>query len=481
MDRRLRQDQELIGAVSLRFDIRHCLNVAVTEMPHVVVVGGGFGGVAATEELSKEGFRVTLVDRHPYNTFQPLLYQVATGGLNPGDVTYALRYFAAKHDDVRFRRATVEGIDHEAREVICDDGVRIGFDYLIIGNGITTNHFGIPGAAEYTMSMYTRAEALRVRDTIFGSLEIIAGTSDPNSGAFTVVIVGGGPTGVEMAGQLAELKTETIPSTYPELNPARVHVVLVEMTEHLLAPFDDQLRKYTLRELIKRGVDVRLKTAISAVHPHKVDFKDGSSMPVDLVIWAAGVGGDKEIQSWGLPIGRAGRIEVNTDTSVVGHDRIFAVGDASVIADEPLPQLAQPAIQMGKHAARQIARIYRGVETQKFTYHDKGIMATIGRGDAVLQMPNGVKLKGVPAWVGWIVLHLAFLLGGRNRVQTLVNLGSRYAGPRRSNAIIGDVMEPPRMRMLEEGTADEEGTAEEEIEEGEPEVIARASESTTAA
>ncbi len=190
---------------------------------------------------------------------------MATGGLNPGDVTYSLRYFAAEHDDVRFRAAEVIGIDHEKREVICSDGVRVGFDYLIIGNGITTNHFGIPGAAEYTMSMYTRAEALRVRDTIFGSLEIIAGRSDPNSAGFTVVIVGGGPTGVEMAGQLAELKTGTIPSTYPELNPARVHVVLVEMTEHLLAPFDDSLRQYALRELTKRGVDVRLKTAISEV------------------------------------------------------------------------------------------------------------------------------------------------------------------------------------------------------------------------
>ena len=148
-------------------------------MPHVVVVGAGFGGVSATNELAKEGFRVTLIDRHPYNTFQPLLYQVATGGLNAGDVTYSLRYFAAQHEGVRFRRPTVVGIDHETREVICDDGVRIGFDYLIIGNGITTNHFGIPGAAEYTMSMYTRAEALRVRDTIFGGLETIAGTSDP--------------------------------------------------------------------------------------------------------------------------------------------------------------------------------------------------------------------------------------------------------------------------------------------------------------
>ena len=335
-------------------------------MPHVVVLGAGFGGIAATNELSKEGFRVTLLDQFPYNTFQPLLYQGATGGLNPGDGTYSLRYFAAEHEDVRFRVGEVVGIDHDEREVICSDGFRVGFDYLIIGNGITTNHFGIPGAAEYTMSMYTRAEALRVRDTIFGSLEIIAGRSDPNSAGFTVVIVGGGPTGVEMAGQLAELKTGTIPSTYPELNPAHVHVVLVEMTEHLLAPFDDSLRQYALRELIKRGVDVRLKTAISEVEADRVDFKDGSSMPVDLVIWAAGVSGDPRLRDWGLPIGRAGRIEINDDTRVVGEERIFAIGDGSVIVNRPLPQLAQPAIQMGKFAARQIARLHRGLETESF-------------------------------------------------------------------------------------------------------------------
>jgi NADH:quinone reductase (non-electrogenic) len=428
-------------------------------MPHVVVVGAGFGGVSATDELAKEGFRVTLLDQFPYNTFQPLLYQVATGGLNPGDVTYSLRFFAARHDDVRFRRADVVGIDHDQREVICGDGVRVGFDYLIISPGITTNHFGIPGAAKYTMSMYTRAEALRVRDTIFGSLEIIAGRSDSNSSGFTVVIVGGGPTGVEMAGQLAELKTETIPSTYPELNPARVHVVLVEMTEHLLAPFDDSLRQYALRELIKRGVDVRLKTAISEVEMDRVDFKDGSSMPVDLVIWAAGVSGDPQLKDWGLPIGRAGRIEINDDTRVVGEERIFAIGDGSVIVNSPLPQLAQPAIQMGKFAARQIARLHRGLETESFHYHDKGTMATIGRGDAVLEMPIGLKLTGVLAWLGWIVLHLFYLLGGRNRVQTLINLGARYVGPRRSNAIVGDVLETPKLRALDAKERRREGSA----------------------
>jgi NADH dehydrogenase len=422
--------------------------MGVTEMPHVVVVGAGFAGISACATLAKEGFPVTLVDRHPYNTFQPLLYQVATGGLNAGDVTYSLRYFAARHEGVRFRRAGVVDIDHEAQEVVCDDGVRLGYDYLIIANGITTNHFGIPGAAEYTMSMYTRAEALKVRDTIFGSLEIIAGTSDPNTGGFTVVVAGGGATGVEMAGQMAELKNEAIPATYPELNPALVHVVLVEMGEHLLAPFDDSLRKYALRELIKRGVDVRLKTAISEVHPDRVDFRDGSSMPVDLVIWAAGVSGNPVLRQWGIPIGRAGRIEVNGDTRVVGFENVFAVGDSSIIVDNPLPQLAQPAIQSGKHAARQIVRLHRGLETETFKYVNKGTMATIGRGDAVLETPYGVKMKGVPAWLGWIGLHIVFLLGGRNRVQTLLNLGARYAGPRRSHAIVGDVMETPKLRAI---------------------------------
>jgi NADH:ubiquinone reductase (H+-translocating) len=301
------------------------------------------------------------------------------------------------------------------------------------------------------MSMYTRAEALRVRDTIFGALETIAGTSDPNTGAFTVVVVGGGATGVEMAGQLAELKSKAIPDVYPELNPARVHVVLVEMGPVLLAPFDDGLRRYTLRELIKRGVDVRLNTAISEVHADRVDFKDGSSMPVDLVIWAAGVSGNPLLRSWGLPIGRAGRIETNPDTSVVGVEDVYAIGDTSIIVDKPLPQLAQPAIQMGKHVAHQLARKHRGLPSEPFQYLDKGTMATIGRGDAVLQMPVGVKMTGVPAWLGWIALHIVFLLGGRNRIQTLINLSSRYIGPRRSGAIVGDVLEPPRMRAIKRG------------------------------
>ncbi len=419
-------------------------------MPHVVVIGGGFAGLSATETLAKEGFRVTLIDRHPYNTFQPLLYQVATGGLNAGDVTYSLRYFSARYRNVNFRRTTAIGLDHEKREVLCDDGVNIAYDYLIIANGITTNHFGIPGAAEYSVSMYTRAEALRVRDMIFGGIETIAGMSEEHTGGFTIVVVGGGATGVEIAGQLAELKSHAVPVVWPELNPALMHVVLVEMGPALLAPFDDKLRRYTLRELVKRGVDVRLKTAISEVHADRVDFKGGQTMQADLVIWAAGVSGYPLLRDWGLPIGRAGRIEVNSDLSSINDDRVFAVGDASVIVDNPLPQLAQPALQTGKHAAQQITRIHLGQPTVPFEYYNKGTMATIGRADAVVQMPNGLKLTGLFAWLGWIALHIMFLLGSRNRVQTLINLAVRYSGLGRSGVIVGDVAETPRLKAIKQ-------------------------------
>ena len=425
-------------------------------MPHVVVVGAGFGGVAATRELAKLGFRVTVIDQHPYNTFQPLLYQVATGGLNAGDITYSLRFLSSR-SKARFRRARVTHVNHDERTVTCHDGVKVAFDYLIIGTGITTNHFGIPGAAEYTMSMYTRAEALKVRDTIFGGLENIAGAAHPGTGGFTVVVVGGGPTGVEMAGSLAELKESAIPNAYPELDQKKVHVVLVEMANALLLPFDEKLQRYTLSELVKRGVDVRLRTALSEVHPDHVVFKDGNRLDVDLVIWAAGVSGDKSLNDWGVPIGRGGRIEVGTDCRVKGFEHVFAIGDVALITENPLPQLAQPAIQQGKFVAHQISRMLNDEPTQEFVYHDKGTMATIGNRAAVLQLPNGFKMTGTFAWLGWIALHIAFLLGGRNRVQTLVSLASRYASwPRRAGAIVGDVANTPAQAKGKSGETQQE-------------------------
>lgn len=196
---------------------------------------------------------------------------------------------------------------------------------------------------------------------------------------------------------------------------------------------------------------MRLNTAISEVHVDKVDFKDGTSMPVDLVVWAAGVAGDPMIRDWGLPIGRGGRIEVREDLRTLNDDKVFAIGDNCIIVDNPLPQLAQPALQMGKHVAETISRLHSGQPTEPFRYKDKGTMATVGRADAVVQLSNGLKLTGLVAWLGWIALHIAFLLGSRNRIQTLINLAVRYTGLGRSGVIIGDVMEPPKLRAVTAG------------------------------
>ncbi len=408
----------------------------------VVVVGAGFAGAAALPELAHQDVQVTVIDQHPYTTFQPLLYQVATGGVNPGDITYPMRLLSSRNR-ARYRRAKVTGIDHENRRVLVDEGGAIDYDYLIIGVGSTTNHFGIPGAAEHSMSMYTRADALQVRDTIFGALETIAAESETGTGRFDVIVVGGGATGVEMAGAIAELKHAMLTPTFPELNPTEVNVILVEMMDALLMPFEPKLREYARKELVKRGVDVRLDTAIAEVHEGRVDLKDGSWLRADLVVWAAGVAGHPQLDNWGLPTGKGGRIVVGDDLRVSGQDRIFAAGDTAVNPDNPVPMLAQPAIQMGEHAARQIGRLIAGSPTEPFRYHDKGMMATIGNRSAVVQLANGQKITGTLAWVAWVALHLWFLLGGRNRIQTLLSLAFRYVlWPRQAAAIIGDVHPP---------------------------------------
>lgn len=409
----------------------------------VAVIGAGFAGAAALREFAHADLSVTVIDQHPYNTFRPLLYQVATGGLNPGDVTYPLRRLSAR-DHARYRRAKVTGIDTERRRVLVDEGLPIDYDYLIVGIGSTTNHFGIPGAADHTMSMYTRIDAMRVRDAIFGGLEKIASDSETGTGRFTVVVVGGGATGVEMAGAIAELKHAMLTPTFPELDPAEVNVILVEMTDALLGPFDPHLQRYALRQLIKRGVDVRLKTAISSVTKDHVELKDGSTIGADLVVWAAGVAGYPEVKEWGLPTGKGGRILIGDDLRVHDHERIFAVGDNAINPDDPVAQLASPAIQMGEHAARQIIRLARGEQTRPFHYHDRGIMATIGNQSAVVQLATGQRITGPLAWFAWVALHLWYLLGGRNRVQTMINLAYRYfIWPRQTGVIIGDVIEPP--------------------------------------
>jgi NADH dehydrogenase len=315
--------------------------------------------------------------------------------------------------------------------------MEVNYDYLILACGVTANFFGISGAEEHARTTYTRPAAIGVRDRVLGNLEAYAqgreGAVEP-----VVVVVGGGPTGVEMAGALAELRNAGLAYAYPEVDPERVRVVLVEMTDKVLAPFDPKLREYAADALRNRGVDMRLGVAVKEVRPDCVLLADGERLPSSATIWATGVKVDDEVSAWGLPQGRGGRILVGSDLRVEGHPEIFTVGDVAV-GDNPLPQLARPAIDGGRHAGAQVRRLLAGEPTEAFVYRDRGISATIGRSDAVIQLPFGVKLRGLVAWLGWVGVHVVLLMGGRNRLATLVNLGVRYLTWRRApNVIVGD-------------------------------------------
>jgi NADH dehydrogenase len=387
----------------------------------VIVVGAGFAGLAAVKELRQVGAQVLLIDRNIYSTFQPLLYQVATGGLNPGDVAYPLRSLA-RRKAARFRPGELAGIDPAGRRITLTDGTVLDYDYLVLGTGVSAAYYGVTGAAEHTLGLYTRHDAVALRDQIMARLERLD-IEHPEQGVdFTVV--GGGATGVELAGALAELRDD--PDAVPDVDRADVHIRLVEMAPSLLAPFHPKLQRYALKELRRRGVDVHLNTKISEITGDQVILADGDKLPSDVTVWAAGVSAPDAVQAWGLPQGRGGRIEVGPDLRVAGQDRIFATGDLALIEGQPLPQVAQPAIQTGRHAGKQIALLMAGQPTRPFHYFDKGIMATIGRRSAVVEFPRGPRLRGTLAWFAWLGLHLFYLLGGRNRLSALLNLSYRY-------------------------------------------------------
>ncbi len=397
----------------------------------MVICGAGFGGLSAISRLTHAGLRVTLVDEHLYSTFQPLLYQVATGGLNPGDVAYPAGGFAQRYG-ANFRRGELAAIDTASRRIKLGNGLELDYDYLILATGVSASYYGIKGAAENTFGLYTRTDAIVLRDEIMAAFERLS----VSSGDLAVTVVGGGATGVELAGTAAELRATVLKATFPDVDPARVHVRLVEMAPSLLGPFNEKLRAYAKAQLLERGVDVRLSTQIEEVTSEHVCLAGGNNLKSDITVWAAGVAASPAVSGWGLPQGKHGRIVIGPDLRVQGHDRIFAVGDIALNPDDPTPQLAQPALQMGKHAAGQIVHLERKEPTETFRYHDKGTMATIGRRSAVVQLAGGLRLRGTLAWLAWFALHLVYLLGGRNRVSTLVNLTFRYVFWGRGGAVI---------------------------------------------
>jgi NADH dehydrogenase len=404
----------------------------------VVVAGAGFGGLAAVRRLARAGTQTTLIDRNIYATFQPLLYEVASAGLSSSDVAYPARAVSRRYQ-AAFRHGELTGIDAAARQVTLADGATLGYDYLILATGVAAAYHGVPGAAEYSLGLYTRHDAIVLRDRIMTGLEHLSLAGQ--RGDVTVTVIGGGATGVELAGSIADLRNIALATSYPEIDRDRVHVALVEQAPALLGPFHPTLRDYTRRQLIKRGVDVRLGTAIREITPSQVVLADGSVLASDVTVWAAGVAAPDAAGLWGLAQGRGGRLLVGPDLRAAGHDRIFAVGDIALIEDQPLPQLAQPALQEGQHAADQIRRLEADQPTVPFRYRDKGTMATIGYRSAVVELPRRVRIHGTLAWLAWLALHLITLLGGRNRISALVNMSWRYLTWRRGGGlIVGDGM-----------------------------------------
>jgi NADH:ubiquinone reductase (H+-translocating) len=405
----------------------------------VLVVGAGFAGLATVSRLARGGMRVTLADRHIYSTFQPLLYQVATAGLAPSDVAYPLRGFAHKYG-ARFRHGDLAHVDTDGRIAEFADGGHLEYDYLILATGVTAGFFGITGAAEYSHALYTLHDAATMRGRILAGLERLSLEGVHKD--VTVTIVGGGATGVELAGTLAEFRNIGLPSSYPDIDPQCVHIRLIEQAPVLLTPYVPPLQEYAREQLVKRGVDLRLNATIKEITADRLILADGEELPSDLTAWAAGVAGPPEAGKWGLPQGKGGRLLARPDLRVEGQDRIFAIGDIAVTGDHPVPQLAQPALQMGRHAAAQIRRLEAGQDTVPFRYHDKGTMATIGSRSAVVELNHGIRFRGTIAWLAWLALHLVTLLGGRNRINALINLSSRYLSWRRGGGIIvGD--DPP--------------------------------------
>ena len=413
--------------------------------PRVVVIGAGFAGLTAVRTLEGSRADVTLVDRNLYSTFQPLLYEVATAGLSPSDVAYPLRSLA-RRNRTRFRRGDLARLDTAARRAVLSDGGTLDYDYLILAIGVTAAFFGIPGAAEHSWSLYTRRDAVALRNRLDAALDRLSGAG-PGSG-LAVTIVGGGATGVELAGTLAELRNIALPAAYPDVDRANFHVRLIEQAGSLITPFDPTLRRYAYRQLQQRGVDVRTGTSISGVSHGSVTLAGGTELASDITVWAAGVAAPDLIKDLGLEQGRHGLLATGEDLRVHGQDRVFAAGDIALIDGNPVGQLAQPAIQLGRHAAENIQRLIAGKPTTKFRYFDKGTMATIGRRSAVVQLPGHLRFRGTIAWFMWLGLHLFYLLGGRNRLSAVVNLAWRYLTWKHTGGVLagdeGDAQDEPQ-------------------------------------
>ncbi|MBX9825671.1 MAG: NAD(P)/FAD-dependent oxidoreductase [Xanthobacteraceae bacterium] len=406
--------------------------------PRVVIVGGGFGGLSAAKALAKAPFDITLIDRNNHHLFQPLLYQVATAALSPADIAWPIRHVLRGQKNARVMLAAVTGVDLARKEVVTD-GRRVPYDYLVIATGARHAYFGHDDWAEFAPGLKTIDDATSVRRRILLAFEHAENEGDAAERArlLTFVVIGGGPTGVEMAGAIAELAKRALAADFRSIDPRSARIVLVEAASRVLTPFDETLSDTARRALEQLGVEVRLGAAVTECSADGVRL--GSDfIPTRTVIWAAGVLASQAGQWLGAETDRAGRVKVRADLSVPAHPDVFVIGDTAAVTDANgalLPGVAPVAKQQGQYIARALIARREGRTVGAFRYRDYGALATIGRSRAVMQLGR-FRISGFIAWVLWSVVHIYFLIGLRNRFIVALNWAWNYITFQRGSRLI---------------------------------------------
>lgn len=408
-------------------------------VPHVVILGGGFGGLSAARRFRRQPVRVTLLDRRNHHLFQPLLYQVATATLSPGDIAAPIRWIFRRQRNLRVLLGHAEAVDVAAKRVRLADGATLDYDYLIVATGASHAYFGHPEWAAHAPGLKTLEDALEIRRRLLLAFEYAERESDPERQRtlLTFVIVGGGPTGVELAGTLAEIARRTLRDEFRAIDTSRARIVLVEAGPTILPAFPEKLRQASRESLERLGVEVRERAAVTAIDGGGASL-GAERLEAGTVLWAAGVAASPLVATLGVPLDRAGRVIVNPDLSIPGHPEVFVVGDAAAFLHQtgaPLPGVAQVAIQGAAQAARNVLRLIEHQPVRRFEYRDKGSLAIVGRGSAVADFGR-MSFAGVAAWLAWLFIHILMLIGFRNRLTVLLQWGVAYVTFQRSVRLI---------------------------------------------
>jgi NADH dehydrogenase len=399
------------------------------KFPHIVIVGAGFGGLTAAQKLRNAPVNITLIDRQNYHLFQPLLYQVAIAGLLPSQIAYPLRTIFRKQKNLTFQMGEVTSIDFEERYVKMDGSI-IAYDYLILAVGGQTNFFGMDSVKENGFQLKDIETAVNTRNHLLKMFEQASreADTDKRKALLTFAVVGGGPTGVETAGALAELITHVLAKDYPQMEMKNVRVLLLEAGNSVMAIYPEELRKATFDLLKRKNVEIMLGTQLTDYNGQRVTLADGMQIPTQTVIWTAGVRAAGIVDRLGVQQAGSGRVRVESTLQLPQRPEVFVLGDAAYLENgngQPLPMLSTVAIQQGKATARNILRIIRGEKPRTFHYKDPGLLATIGRNAAVARI-WGLSFSGFVAWLIWVFLHIYRLIGFRNRLVVLINWAWDY-------------------------------------------------------